>query len=117
MAKVDKNGPVVKPELGPCWLWTAFVKANGYGQFGIGKAKGGAHAHRFSFELHVGPIPDGLCVLHRCDVRHCVRPEHLFLGTQKDNANDRDRKGNLVTPFVPGHSYSAIRRGVPRSLW
>lgn len=108
-SKVDKNGPEARPGLGPCWLWTAFVKDNGYGNFGRG-AGDGVYSHRYSFELASGAIPEGLCVLHRCDVRHCVRPDHLFLGTELDNAQDRDAKGRLVTPFVPGHGYSASRR-------
>jgi hypothetical protein len=108
-SKVDKNGAEARSELGPCWLWTAFVKDNGYGQFGRG-ANDGVYAHRYSFELANGTIPDGMCVLHRCDVRNCVRPDHLFLGTELDNAQDRDAKGRLVTPFVHGHGYSAWRR-------
>jgi hypothetical protein len=102
MAKVNRQGPVVRKELGACWLWTGFVKDNGYGQFGRG-AFDGVYAHRFSYELHAGPVPAGLFVLHRCDVRNCVNPDHLFVGTAKDNADDRDAKGRLVTPFVPGY--------------
>ena len=116
MAKVNRSGPEARPGLGPCWLWTAFTKENGYGQFGRAKHDG-VYAHRFSYELHVGPVPEGLCVLHKCDVRSCVRPDHLFLGTERDNAHDRDTKGRMVTPFVPGHAYSAKRRGVPRANW
>ncbi len=75
-----------------CWLWTASVDRNGYGWFqnGVGRA---AKAHRISHELHVGPIPRGLNVCHKCDVPGCVNPDHLFLGTHKDNVDDKVQKG------------------------
>jgi hypothetical protein len=75
-----------------CWLWTASVWDNGYGRFV--KVHGtDTPAHRFSWALHNGAIPDGLWVLHKCDVRRCVRPDHLFLGTPQDNMDDKCRKG------------------------
>lgn len=74
-----------------CWLWTGARAPNGYGHI---LARGVIVAvHRLSWEVHAGPIPDGLCVLHRCDIRHCVRPDHLFLGTHRDNSADMIRKG------------------------
>lgn len=80
-----------------CWLWTG-ARSNrhgqeGYGQFG--KYGESQQAHRISWELANGPIPDGLCVLHHCDVRPCVNPAHLFLGTKKDNSLDAVSKGRL----------------------
>jgi hypothetical protein len=74
-----------------CWLWSAFKNGPGYGWFRVGQKP--RQAHRVSWELHNGPIPDGLQVLHRCDVRSCVRPDHLFLGTQLDNIADMLAKG------------------------
>lgn len=76
-----------------CWLWTGAIHTMGYGvmQRG-GRGEGIVRAHRVSWELQNGAIPDGLCVLHRCDVRACVRPDHLFLGTMSDNSRDMSAK-------------------------
>lgn len=83
-AKVDKSGE--------CWVWTA--AHNGRRGYGGVQADGRwKRASRVSWEMENGPIPDGLHVLHRCDNPPCVRPDHLFLGTQSDNNHDRDRKG------------------------
>ena len=79
-----------------CWLWTAATRRDGYGYIGLGGRKGGAMAaHRFSYELAHGPIPAGMFVCHTCDVRRCVNPAHLWLGTMFDNIADRDQKGRV----------------------
>lgn len=85
----------VRPEVGDaCWLWTG--AAQRYGTF---KPDGkNVLAHRYSWELHFGPIPEGLCVCHKCDVPLCVRPDHLFIGTMKDNCQDREQKGRGNQP-------------------
>lgn len=79
-----------------CQIWTGAVSTKGYGIFQKdGKYTG---SHRAAWELRNGPIPDGLWVLHRCDVRPCINPEHLFLGTAVDNTADMIRKGRWVRP-------------------
>ena len=70
-----------------CWLWTGSTLPAGYGQI---DQRG---AHRVSYEIHFGPIPDGMHVCHKCDVPACVRPDHLFLGTPLDNMRDKIAKG------------------------
>jgi len=89
-AVVDRFWSKVEKADG-CWLWTAYCGKWGYGSFCVGDSM--VLAHRVSYELAYGPIPDGLDVLHRCDNPPCVRPEHLFLGTDLDNARDMDSKG------------------------
>ncbi len=86
-----------------CLFWTASYNAGGYGQIGVGSTADGRRvslAHRVSYELHNGPIPDGLFVCHTCDMRGCVNPAHLFLGTHDDNMEDAARKGRLKGPFT-----------------
>ncbi len=110
--KVDQSGD--------CWIWTGYVGHDGYGQHGrSGKA------HRLAWELTVGPIPDGLNVLHRCDTPVCVRPEHLFLGTSADNSIDMVRKGRqwkqkityeMAEMIRETHRLGVSQREIARSL-
>ena len=84
--KVHRRG------LKDCWEWKASVNSvHGYGQIGYQGSM--LRAHRVAWMLVRGPIPKGLCVLHKCDNRKCVNPYHLWLGTLKDNTQDMMRKG------------------------
>lgn len=78
-----------------CWIWNYGIASNstGYGQIAVnGRCMG---AHRFSWITHNGAIPKGKHVLHKCDVRMCVNPKHLFLGTMYDNMGDASKKGRM----------------------
>jgi len=74
-----------------CWLWTGLTMGAGYGEMGWqGRTQ---VAHRISWQIHNGEILSGLNVCHHCDTPACVRPDHLFLGTQRDNVRDAVAKG------------------------
>jgi hypothetical protein len=90
---------IPEPNSG-CWIWLGSIDHWGYGQIRICRAdqqalglKGTQAAHRMSWVCYRGDIPDGLCVLHSCDNTVCVNPEHLWLGTLKDNSRDMVAKG------------------------
>lgn len=108
--KVDKNGPVPSHAiaLGPCWLWTGGKDPKGYGQLRANGKRGRLlKAHRVSWSMHNGRLTDWMLVLHRCDNPSCVRPDHLFVGSQRDNVQDAARKGRLVFQAHP----EKVRRG------
>lgn len=104
---VDKDGPIQPhaKHLGQCWTWIGSRNGCGYGQIDMNKKH--HHAHRVSWMLHCGAIPDGMLVLHACDNKGCVRPSHLFLGNHRDNLMDADRKG--INPIKRGEKFMTAK--------
>ena len=98
-ARVQKNDE-------GCWGWTGMVTRYGYGRLNTHKQKGQTTilAHRTSWEIHFGPIPDDMCVCHKCDNRTCTRPDHLFLGTITENMADMVSKGRQAKGENHGHA-------------
>lgn len=99
-ANVDKSN------IDGCWVWTGAITSGGYGHFHH-RSTGLIRSHRASWIVANGEIPLGLFVLHRCDNRPCVRPDHLFLGTKKDNTQDMMAKGRAMfrgKPFSLTHN-------------
>lgn len=106
---VDKSGP------GGCWLWTGTILARGYGQFWVGPGHRGlrVRAHRFAYEMLVGPIPDGLVIDHLCRVPLCVNPAHMEPVTGRVNirrgigpsaVNARKTHCHRGHPFTPANT-------------
>jgi hypothetical protein len=104
---------IPEPNSG-CWLWTAACNQAGYGEISVGAERHGAH--RISWELHRGKIPERMYVLHRCDNPSCVNPEHLFLGTQSDNAIDYWAKGRMNRHYGAKPNRSKLTDSLVRQI-
>jgi len=103
--KVDKNGPSLKKEMTNCWLWKGAIDKSGYGIMCMKKHfKRQTSAHRISWTLINGKIPELKEICHKCDNPRCVRPDHLFVGTHKENMNDRDGKNRNAKGELNGRS-------------
>lgn len=108
---------IPEPNSG-CWIWIGTIRPSRsgilYGRLIAGSRSDGTRknwsAHRYSYSTFKGSIPEGLCVCHHCDNGLCVNPDHLFVGTQKDNSDDRDRKGRLVpAPISRGELHHSAK--------
>lgn len=97
-----------------CWSWTA-ASMNGYGLLQV--ARRPVRAHRLSWELHFGEIPEDMDVLHKCDNRGCVRPDHLYLGTDVENARDRVLRGRTARGARHGSQTKPESRPRGRQHW
>lgn len=101
-----KGVPLNRPK-GSCWIWIGTKWKCGYGRI---KFKGAIRAaHRISWALHFGPVPIGQFVLHKCDMKACVNPDHLFLGTHQDNMDDMKKKGRQPRSKFFGDSNGASK--------
>lgn len=102
--KVNKQGPLAPHMKTRCWVWEASTDKCGYGWIGLGPGRKMGKSNRVAWELQHGKrIPDGLYALHKCDNPSCVRPGHIYLGTQKQNAADRKRRGHELHPKGKDH--------------
>jgi hypothetical protein len=109
----DRFWSYVQPVEG-CWVWGGPIEASGYGF--MGAYSGYVKAHRFSWTLHNGPISDGLFVLHTCDNPPCVNPTHLFLGTARDNSDDKHLKGRANPPRGEKHWRAVLTEDLVREI-
>jgi hypothetical protein len=112
-SKLTREGPV-HPKQGQCWQWLGAKAGDGYGSF---RFRGfWSRAHRLSYSLYVGSIPEGLSVLHRCDNPMCVNPSHLFVGSQKDNVQDTESKHRGNHPKRERHGRAVLTEGDVQGL-
>lgn len=94
-----------------CWVWTGSTERGGYGHMCLTNSRKMGKAHRISWELHFGKIPDGMMVCHHCDNPPCVRPDHLFLGSNSDNVADMIAKKRDWRSVRPEAQPSGDRHG------
>lgn len=108
LARTDLNG------AGGCWLWQGYINPAGYGRLAI---RGRMYlAHRATWEHRNGNVPHGLFVLHKCDVRNCVNPDHLFVGTMHENTQDMMAKGRHRPVFGERSHHSKLKESDVREI-
>jgi len=88
------------PQPDGCWTWVAGLGSTGYGQFRVNESRKAEKAHRYAYELWVGPLTQGIQVMHACDNPPCVNPDHLLGGTHQLNMTDMGQKGRHFTPWT-----------------
>lgn len=99
-----------------CWLWQGWINPGGYGRALFNRYSG--QAHRLSYEIHVGPIPEGLTLDHLCRVRHCVNPAHLEPVTHRENVRRGRNAATKRTHCPHGHPYDEANTYInPRGDW
>lgn len=111
----DRFWKFVSKQSSGCWEWIGCLSTKGYGKIAAGRDRYGVReAHRVSWEIHNGKIPDGKWVLHRCDNPPCVNPEHLWLGTARENVRDCVSKGRFRGNPLKGlaHGYHKIDKRI-----
>lgn len=108
--QVKKESFARVPELGPCWI---YGRADGVARYGVitkdDGSKSNVTAHRYSYELHKGPLERGKYACHRCDVKRCVNPDHLYAGDHEDNNEDNRKRGLFVAPKVRSARVKTVR--------
>lgn len=107
-ARVNKLGP------DKCWEWTGVRNHRGYGKIHFGRQN--TYAHRASYVVHKGRIPDGLCVLHSCDNPPCVNPNHLIAGTQLENIRDCIIKKRKNPPRGESHAHRKVTEEIVKQM-
>jgi hypothetical protein len=90
------RGMIPEPNIG-CWLWLGYLRNSGYGLIGVGSQTDGSRTmqsvHKAAYETFIGPVPVGMVVRHKCDVKICVNPDHLAIGTQAQNLAEMVARG------------------------
>lgn len=112
-SKVERNGPVIRPELGPCHLWTGTLSRLGYGRIHVAGFPSMVEAHRVAYFLDHGEWPKS-DVMHRCDNPPCVRGDHLVDGTHAENMRDCAEKGRR--PSGEGHPHAKLTESIVREI-